>query len=148
MKKIIYIVVLILLVTGCSKKDGTITCTSTSTPNEEVKLKSTYIITYKNNYVTRLKTTEIITVNDKNNIETYKNVLENSYKEYNKIKYYSNVISVEDNNLISSTIINYDKIDTNKLIKLDKNNNSIIKNKKVAVDDIKNIYVKNGRKCK
>ena len=87
-------------------------------------------------------------IKDKSNIETYKNVLENSYKEYNKIKYYSNVISVEDNNLISSTIINYDKIDTNKLIKLDKNNQSIIKNKKVAVDDIKNIYVKNGCKCK
>ena len=148
MKKIIYIVALVLLVTGCSRKDGTITCTSTSTPNEEVKLKSTYIITYKNNYVTKLKTTEIITVKDKSNIETYKNVLENSYKEYNKIKYYSNVISVEDNNLISSTIINYDKINTNKLIKLDKNNQSIIKNKKVAVDDIKNVYVKNGCKCK
>lgn len=148
MKKFIYIVVLILLATGCSRKDGTITCTSTSNPNKEVKLKSTYIITYKNNYVKKLKTTEIITVNDKSNIEAYKNVLENSYKKYNEIKYYSNVISVEDNNLISSTIINYDKIDTDKLIKLDKNNKSIIKNKKVMVNDIKNVYLKNGCKCK
>ncbi len=151
MKKFLAIITLLIVTivtSACQSKSGQLTCSITTTPNENTTLSSEYIINYKNNYVTKLKTKEIITSETKEDLETYKEALNAAYSSYNDIEYYSNTVSIEDNNLISSTIINYEKIDTNKLIEIDSNNHSLIKNGKVSIKDLKDMYIKNGCTCK
>lgn len=151
MKKKISILILIIGIfffSSCTKQTGTILCTLSQTPREDIKLKSEYTITYNNNYVEKLKTVEKIEVKNKEDLTAYQESLKSIYDLYSNIDYYSNAITIEDNTLISSTVINYQKVDTNKLIEVDQNNASLIKDGKVSVKEIKEMYQQNGCNCK
>lgn len=142
------VLVLVAVCCGCQKKTGTIVCTASQTPTTGVSLKSEYIITYKDSNVTKLKTTEKITTSNTADLKTYQDSLNAVYDLYKDIEYYSNNISIEDKTLISSTVINYEKVDTNKLIEVDKNNANLIKDGKVKAQDVKKMYESNGCNCK
>lgn len=151
MKKISIILLLtiaVVLCSACESKSGKVTCTSTTSPNETTTLKSEYNITYKDGYVTELKTKETIKTATKSDLDTYKEALENVYAEYNKLDYYQNSISIEDDTLISTTVINYNKVDTKKLIEIDQNNAELVKNGKVSYSDVKKMYESAGATCK
>ena len=151
MKKIITgltLILLVLITSACGNKSGQLTCTMKNNIQEGIVLESKYIIDYQNDYVTKLKTTETIKADNKEDLTTYKEALEQAYEEYNNIEYYQNNISIENNTLISSTIINYEKVDTEKLIEIDSNNKQLIKNKKILLKDIKEMYKENGCNCK
>lgn len=150
MKKSLIIIILLLtiLISGCEKKSGELTCTSTTNPNETITLDSKYVVTYKDGYVTKLKTTETIEAKEVSDLETYKEALELAYSDYNNIDYYSNTITIEDNKLVSSTVIDYEKVDTDKLIEIDSNNGTLIKDGKISLQDIKDMYTGNGCTCK
>lgn len=158
MKKV-FIIALIcclpLLITACSSDNktsnelsGTMTCTNESIPSAGVKLQSVYKIHYKDGYVTKLETDEKIEAEDNTSLEDYKETLESAYASYNELDYYSNVITIKDNTLYSTTEINYAKIDTDKLISIDESNSSLIKKGKIKIDDIKVLYQENGSTCK
>ena len=53
---------------------------------------------------------------------------------------YSNEIILEDGILISITKIDYQKIDTDQLIKIASANSKVINHCKIKADDIKSIY--------
>lgn len=145
---LLFIMIIALFCCGCQKETGTIICTSKQQPTEDVSLTSEYRIVYKNKYVTKLKTTEKITTPKQEDLKSYQERLQAVYDLYSDIEYYSNNISIEDTTLISSTIINYEKVDTDKLIKVDKNNGTLIKNGKVIAADVKKMYEANGCNCK
>ena len=54
MKKIIALLFLLIIITGCNKPNGTLICTTTTNPIEGTTISSKYIATYKNNYVINL----------------------------------------------------------------------------------------------
>lgn len=148
MKKIIALLFLLIIITGCSKPNGTLICTTTTNPIEGTTISSKYIATYKNNYVTNLKTIEKITVGKKSDLELYKEKIEELYKDYKDIKYYKNKISIKNKTLTSTTTINYKKIDTNKLIEIAPGNKNIIEDGKVPINKVKDYYTSNGFNCK
>ena len=145
MKKIIFLLLVLSLSTGCSNQE-LLTCTNDVITENDVAMNAEYKIYYKGKYVTLVKSTEKIVTDDKTLLETYKDNLEESYSPYNKLDYYANSISIEDNTLISSTTINYEKIDIDKLKKLDKDNN-LIKKGKIKLDDLQTLYEDNGAIC-
>lgn len=145
MKKTMFLLLVLFLSTGCSKQK-LLTCTNDIITENDVSMSAEYKIYYKGSYVTLVKSTEKIVTDDKTLLETYKKNLEESYSPYNKLNYYVNSISIEDNTLISSTTINYQKIDFAKLKKLDKDN-SLIKEGKVKLADLQTLYEDNGATC-
>ena len=70
------------------------------------------------------------------------------YEPYKNLEYYKNNIKIRNKTLTSTTIINYAKIDTDQLIKIDEGNGQLIKNGKVNIDDLKKAYKQNGFSCK
>lgn len=151
MKKIkclFLIVGIIICCTGCNPKTGTMTCTMSSYPTEGITLRSKYKAKYTNNVVNTLTTIEQVESSDEDNLETYKEKIEEVYQEYKDLDYYKNNISIKDNVLTSKTTINYDKVDTKKLIEIENGNSNVIKNGKVNIDDLKELYERNGCNCK
>ena len=83
-----------------------------------------------------------------NTTEVYKSALEKQYEDYNNIKYYDNSITIKGNELISKTIIDYSKVDTKKMIEVNKENENLIVNGKVKVSALESLYKKNNISCK
>ena len=57
-------------------------------------------------------------------------------------------VVLENKKLISTTNINYKKIDKDKLISIDSSNKSLFTNDNVRLTTLKKIYENNGAKCK
>ena len=83
MKKKITLLILLIsvigLTTGCAPETGTMTCTMTTYPIDGITIRSIYKATYKNNIVTKLKTVEKIISEDKDNLKTYQEKIEELY---------------------------------------------------------------------
>ena len=126
---------------------GTLICTYTET-STETKIFAEYQAKYKNRIVTRVKTVEKITLSTKEEVEAYKETLQEIYKPYNEIEYYENNISIKDTTLNSVTTINYEKVDIEVLLQKNKYFETIInKQNKVSVTKLKKLYEENGAKC-
>ena len=85
---------------------------------------------------------------NKTMLNEYKTALELVYSEYNNLEYYDNTVTLKDNKLTTITKVNYEKLDINKFISIDKNNKELFNNNKVNLSTLKKIYKKNGAKCK
>lgn len=138
---------LLVLVTGCSTSEKTLVCTRT-TNQENLKMNLNYTVEYSGKYVNKVKTTEKLESSSKELLETYKNSIESLYSPYKDIDHYNYNVIIEDETLTSTTDIDYSKIDTDKLIKVDSANKQLIKDGKVAVEDLKKAYESLGAECK
>lgn len=138
----------ILCCTSCNPETGTMTCTMSTYPTDGITLRSTYTAEYKNNIVKKLKTVEKVIAEDEDNLEVYEEKIKELYQGYQGIDYYTNKTKIKDNTLTSMTIIDYSKVDTDKLIKVDSGNSGIIKNGKVNIKDLEKLYKQNGCNCK
>ena len=147
-KTILLLLLVIGITTGCSPKTGTMTCTMKTYPADGITIRSTYVATYKNEIVTKLKTVEKITSEDKNNLEVYQEKIDELYSGYQGIKYYTNTTKIKGNTLTSTTTIQYNKVDTKKLIEADSGNANVIKNGKVQINTLEKLYKQNGCNCK
>lgn len=139
---------LLLLSTGCTNKNNnSMTCTRIMNQNN-IKTNLKYYVEYNDGYVSKVKSVETVESDNSNILNTYKSQIESLYSPYKDIDYYKYNVEIKDNKLISTVNINYEKVDTDKLIEIDSSNGQLIKNGKIKVDDIKNVYEKLGATCK
>ncbi len=151
-RKYLFLAVIIsvmFLVTGCSSnsEEKTMTCSRTMDQNE-MKTSLSYKISYKGDYVTRVKSEESIETSDTSTLNTYKEQIEKIYNPYKDVKYYQYDVTIDGNKLISTVDINYEKIDTDELIKIDSANSQLINDGKVKVSSVKSLYEQLGASCK
>lgn len=170
MKKIgLGILCFMFLLTGCTKSEDnntnknnntnndnntvqeteeikTMTCTRTATQSN-LSIDVKYEVEYIGNYVSILKSTEKVISSDNSILEQYKSTLENVYGPYQEIEYYDYNITINDDTLTSVVEINYEKIDTDKMIEIDSANAQLIQNNKVKVATVKQIYESVGAIC-
>lgn len=144
----------VFLITGCSSKSKDIvnsgnvmTCTRSVNKNG-MKTSLNYKVYYDGDDVTRIKSEESIQMENNKSLKGYKEQIEKVYEPYKNVKFYNYNIAIRGNKLISKVDINYSKIDTNKLIEIDKANSQIITDGKIKVSSVKNLYEKLGATCK
>ena len=113
-----------------------------------MKTSLSYKISYKGDYVTRVKSEESIETSDTSTLNTYKEQIEKIYNPYKDVKYYQYDVRIDGNKLVSTVDINYEKIDTDKLIKIDSANSQLINDGKVKVSSVKSLYEQLGATCK
>lgn len=142
------------LITGCSSKSKDIvnngnvmTCTRSVNKNG-MKTSLNYKVYYEGDDVTRIKSEESIQMENNQSLKGYKEQIEKVYEPYKNVKFYNYNIAIRGNKLISKVDINYSKIDTNKLIEIDKANSQIITDGKIKVSSVKSLYEKLGATCK
>ena len=144
------IIPIIFLVTGCTSLkniEKSMTC-SRSMNHNDMRTNLNYKVFYKNNYVTRVKSEESIETSSTSTLNTYKEQIEKIYSPYKDVKFYQYNVTINDNKLVSTVDINYEKIDTKKLIEIDSANSQLIKNGKVKLSDVRSLYEQLGATCK
>ncbi len=138
----------VFLVTGCSSsEEKTMTCTRTMNQSG-MKTNLNYKVTYSGDYVNRVQSEESIETDDTTTLNTYKEQIENIYKPYKDIEYYTYNVTIDGNKLVSTVDINYAKIDTDKLLEIDSANSQLINNGKVKLSSVKSLYEQLGATCK
>lgn len=147
---LLLLVFVAVIVTGCGNDDTekTMTCTRNATISDGIKAEFKYVVKSKGNYVTVIDSTEKVISDDESNLDAYKEQIESMYSPYKGIKYYNYDVSIDGNTLTSKVEIDYSKVDTAKLIEIDSANESLIKDGKILVDDIKTLYESIGTTCK
>lgn len=147
MKKIIVLVWFsLLLLTGCSSEVKNMTCTRTlNQDGMAVDLK--YEVEYVNDVVKKVKSTEKITSETPELLKTYKTNIEATYSPYKDIEHYNYDVTIDGNVLTSSTEIDYEKIDTDKMIEIDSANGQLIKDGKIRIEDLTSAYEALGATC-
>lgn len=148
MKKILCLMVLgALCVTGCaSDEEKTMTCTR-SIDQGSIQMELNYKVSYRNNNVTKVESIEKIVAEDSSILDTYKETVEKTYEPYSDIEYYDYHVSIDGNTLTSEANIDYEKVDTDKMIQVDSANGQFIKNGKIHIDDLQSIYESLGASC-
>ncbi|MCI8498717.1 MAG: YehR family protein [Bacilli bacterium] len=136
-----------LFVGGCGKTEE-LTCTREATIAGGAKMSLNYKVTHKGGIVKLVETEEKVTSENEQYLETYKTTVESLYSPYDDVEHYNYEVKIDGDTLISKTEINYEKIDTKKLIEIDSANENLIKNGKIKVDDIKSAYESIGATCK
>lgn len=138
----------VLLLTGCGSSDEVQTMTCSRTLNQSgMNTSLNYTITHQGGYVKEVKSVETIESEDTDLLESYKSQVENIYSPYDDIDYYDYEVTVDGNKLTSTVDIDYEHIDTDKLIEIDSANSTLIKDGKIAVSDIKSVYEQLGATC-
>ncbi len=153
-KKLIWIpfIFCIFLLSGCGTTEETkepskkMICESKATQGN-VKMDLHYEVSYYKENVQKVETKEILTSNSTETLEGYQKTIQNIYKNYDGIDYYNYDIQLEGNTLTSTVSIDYEKVDTNKLLSVDSSTEQLIKNGKVKLEDIKKVYESVGATC-
>lgn len=141
-------VFILLLVTGCGNSNNTssMTCTRTMDQNN-IKTSLKYNVEFKDGYVLRIKSVETVETSSSDILDTYKEQIESLYSPYQDVDYYEYNVEIEDNKLTSTVDINYEKVDTDRLLEIDSANGQLIKDGKISVNDIKSVYESLGAIC-
>lgn len=150
MKKIVLVIVAFigtLMLTGCgAEEEKVMNCTRTLNQSG-VKMDLKYTVKYKGNYVTVVQSEEKVTTDDVATLEAYKEQVEKMYSVYDNIEHYNYDVAIDGNTLTSKADINYEKIDTDKLIEIDSAVKQLIKDGKILVSDIESVYTQLGATC-
>ena len=153
-KKLLGILVIAMMVvlTGCSsnKEETTkiLTCTIDQEVQAGISIDSTYKVTYKGDYVNLVETTEKIISDNSEYLEQVKTLTEQTYSQFDEVEHYNYKVEIKDGVLISTTKIDYEKMNTDDLIEVNPEIGSILDNGKLKVKDIKDIYEQLGATCK
>ena len=148
--KIIFIVIIFtLIITGCghkkpskdvieskdqlNNKSGSMSCTRQVNAPSGVKPTPSYDITYKNNEILVLHSIEGIESSTKENLDEYEEAYKKINNNYKGLKYYDSKVTRTDNSVTRDTTINYEKININKLLEIEGEEDNIIENGKASL---------------
>lgn len=147
MKRIVVLLIVILL-TGCSRDKYFICKIDLNNEQMEYRLNATYKVYYKNSYVTKIEKQEIY---ETDNEDTYNYFNEAKNLEYlNLNNLYGGVthtISLEENKVILDAVIDMQNVDIKKMIKNKYIDRDYVIGEKLTVGGIKNIYKEKGATC-
>lgn len=154
--KLILLIIIIgfaCLITGCNsnsekenQKSQILNCSrKANVTNGEASL--TYKIHYKGDNIEVLQSTEKIISKQVSVLDEYETAYKKIFKNYEGLEYYDNEITRDDNSVTSTTIINYEKIDTTKLLEIEGEEDNIIEGGKAKLSKWKTLAEKFGTTC-
>ncbi len=151
---------MLLLITGCELNNTTdkydttglshTSCKRNAYANDE---NTTVTISYdlysdSKGYLKVLKSKEVIEGSNSELLDQFEQAYKNIYKAYKDIDYYENKVTRDTNKVISSTKINYGKVDIDKVFELEgKDNNVKVTNGKIKLTDWESFAEKYGTTC-
>ena len=137
-KKIPRFIILILIISficvGCSDDtknktaktdENVLHCKRKATTTDGASTSLTYSIYYDGDYVTKTVSVEKVTSDDDAILKKYQTAYENVFSPYKNIDYYDNKVTTTSNSVISTTVIDYNKVDINKIIAIEGSDDNI-----------------------
>jgi len=156
MKKILYFVILlatITFVTGCEDekeinepntpinkvetKNGTVNtkkmtqmyCTRNAVAKTGIEVNIHYDVFYTGDTLNLIHSFEQVMSADASNLDTYEKAYKGIHEHYEGLEYYDTSVVRGDTAVTSEITINYDKIDVEKLLEIEGEENNIFENK-------------------
>lgn len=124
-----------------------LTCSREATAGSGVDVNLDYEIYYQGEYIQILHSTEQVVTDDQDTLDEYEDAYKGIYKNYEGLKYYDNTVTRTNDSVTSDTVINYGKIDTDKLLAIEGEEDNVIKDGKVKLDDWLDFAEQFGTKC-
>lgn len=161
-KLLVLLIFIFLFMVGCSSNDNTDTsvsknesykgegvlkCTREATAKEGIDVELNYEVYYNDNYIEVLHSIEKVISNSSDDLDEYEQAYTNIYKNYEDLKYYDNIITRDENSVTSDTTINYEKIDIDRLLEIEGEEDNVIENGKVKVETWVNFAEQFGATC-
>ena len=106
-----------------------------------MELDFRYEVYYQGNNVNKVKTREKVKSESDVTLKNLESQAKTLYSNFDKIKNYNYSVTIEDNTLISTTNINYQKINIDELLKIDSSINQLLNdNNKIDLEKITKVY--------
>ncbi len=129
------------------KSDNVIKCTRNATAND-AKTTLNYEIYYDGDYVTKTISIEKITTSNQDTLKTYQDAYSKVFDNYKGLDYYDNTISRTEDSIICTTIIDYEHVDTSKILAIEGEEGNIFDSDgKVKKETLLEFYKKYGANC-
>ena len=147
MKRLLIVFVLLLLC-GCSKNTNLIHehCTRNgSIENGSVNLE--YDLYSSNDVLLKLESNESVISDDSSVLDTYQDAYQKIHSYYKNLEYYHTKINRDDTSITSVIVIEYDKIDIDKLIEIEGEEDNIFDGKTPKASKWKEFAKKVGTSC-
>lgn len=164
MKKIIIssIIILCFLVTGCKNNEEVISdgkkvnvskmnhkiCSGEGSIDSNSKANMTYDIYYRDNVIYILVSKQQVISSKKETLDIYEKSFNEIRDHYAGLEYYDTEVNKNETSVEYIQTINYEKIDTNKLISIEGEKDNIIENGKAKLDKWLSLSNQFGVKCK
>ena len=156
MKKLSFVFIIIMslfIITGCESKEEVDVSNMThqlceragSIDNGEVELK--YDIYFTGDKLNMIKSFEKVISDDSSILDTYEESYKKIHSAYVGLSYYDTDVVRDDNSVTSTMNINYDKVDIDKLIEIEGEEDNIFEDGEAKVKKWKALAKKFGTKC-
>lgn len=150
---VLFIVFGVVLLTGCSDSEvkevdgmSVIHCTRTGEATG-VDVSMEYDIYYQGDYVKILNSIETVTSSDSSKLDQYENAYKSIFSAYEGLEYYDNSVTRTSDTVKSETTINYGKIDIDKLLSIEGEEDNVIEDGKVKLSTWISFAEKYGASC-
>ncbi len=166
MKKVfvlLFVFILLVTLTACDKKeksksttgDDTVVskdmvhehCTRTGNVDSNSSAEMVYEIYYTGEVLNKIESTERVTSTSKDVLDEYENAYRQIHSYYTDIDHYETDIIRTSSSVASKMSIDYDKIDLEKLIALEGEEDNIFENGKPMISKYKELAKKLGVTC-
>lgn len=124
-----------------------ITCSRQATGEDNSDVKLNYELYVDGDYIKVLHSMEEIITDNQDILDEYENAYKGIYEHYKDLEYYDTSVIRTDNSVTNDTVINYGKIDTNKLLEIEGKEDNVIKDGKVKLEDWLDFAEKFGTEC-
>lgn len=132
------LILLILICSGCSSgtiesAEGVYKCSRDGVLDGGIS-QLNYELYYEGDYLTILHSTEKVYSSDEKVLDSFEEAYKNIFKAYEGLEYYDATVTRNEGVIISDIVINYAKIDTDKLLAIEGEEGNVIdKDGKVKV---------------
>lgn len=172
----IILFMLLFLITGCSQKNdkndstvkkddssdvnlkssnshldtsgsGSLKCTRVASASTGIDVSLNYELQYEDGVVLVLHSTEKITSSSSDSLDEYEEAYKKIAQNYDDLEYYDTNVIRTDDTVVNDTIINYQKLDMDKLLAIEGEEDNVIEDGKVKLATWLSFVEKFGTVC-
>lgn len=104
------------------KGNGTLKCTRSANAINDLKAEFNYFLTYEKGIITNIHSIEKVIGEDKDGLDQYEEAYNKIKKKYDNLKYYDFTVSRDKTSVTNDIVINFKKVDIDKIIEIEGNN--------------------------
>lgn len=113
---------------------GKLYCTRAAFASDGIDVELTYELEYKEGNVTLLHSNEKVMSEDSDSLDEYEDAYRGIAKNYEGLKYYDIIVTRDDSSVVYNAVINYEKLDMDKLLDIEGEEDNIVTDGKVKLE--------------
>lgn len=126
---------------------GKLLCTREASAGDGIDVELSYEVHYNNGVIQVLHSVEKITSDSKDSLDEYEEAYKKIASNYEGLKYYDTSVIRTDTTVTNDTTINYEKLDMDKLLEIEGEEDNVVEDGKVKLATWLDFAEKFGTTC-